>query len=76
MNEPSVPTDIAALKGQHVEVEEVDLIEDAESIPSRIDVLREMATVVVPSLLQAPAEHPKRVPAEPEVKQQRQGVAM
>jgi hypothetical protein len=44
---------LEALNGQQVAVEEVDLIEDAEGIPSWIKVERELATVlIVPSLLQ------------------------
>jgi len=67
MSEHPIPADIEVLHGQHVEVEEVDLIEDSDGIPSWIKVEREMATVViVPSLLRAPAHHAPRVPAERE----------
>ena len=71
MAEHRIPDDIAALHGQHVEVEDVDLIEDADGIPSWIKVERSMASVViVPSLLQAPAHHAPRVPTEPRLPDQ------
>lgn len=45
-------SDLLALHGQQVAVEQVDLVEDVDGIPAWIDVERGVATVViVPSLL-------------------------
>ncbi|GLI28498.1 hypothetical protein ARHIZOSPH14_27400 [Agromyces rhizosphaerae] len=53
-------SDLEALHGQHVEVVDVDLLEDADGIPSWIQVEREMASIViVPSLLS-----PRTTPAD------------
>lgn len=51
-----IPGDLEALHGQRVTVEEVDLIEDTEGIPTWIKVEREWASVVIsPRLLAPPA---------------------
>lgn len=48
----TAPPDLAALHGQQVTVEQVDVVEDTNGIPSWIYVEREVATVVIaPRLL-------------------------
>lgn len=64
-------SDLEALHGQQVTVEQVDLIEDADGIPSWIKVEREMASVViVPSLLAPPTPEPR-----PEPQHHQEGIA-
>lgn len=62
---------LEALHGQRVTVEQVDLIEDADGIPSWIKVEREMASVViVPSLLV-----PRTPEPQPEPQHHQEGIA-
>ena len=48
------PSDLEALHGQRVEVEEIDLLEDADGIPSWIKVERKWASVAISPLLLGP----------------------
>ncbi|WP_353816286.1 hypothetical protein [Agromyces sp. SYSU T00266] len=57
-------TDLEALHGQHVEVVDVDFVEDTDGIPSWIKVEREMASVVIsPRLLTHPTSQPVTPPS-------------